>query len=138
MRHLFAPLGRRLLPTLILAAALGLLATPLALMRRQPSAPSAAADTGAARPAATERHAREAFGRIPLSFEANRGQTDASVNFLARGAGYALFLKPAEAVLVLRNEDSGSRIDESRSVVNPQSDQLSSRDAEGQLLDGVV
>jgi len=28
----------------------------------------------------------------PLSFEANHGQTDASVKFLARGDGYALFL----------------------------------------------
>jgi hypothetical protein len=61
-------------------------------------------------PAAQAPHerAREAYGRIPLSFESNRGQTDASVDFLARGAGYALFLKPTEAVLLLRNADSGS------------------------------
>lgn len=42
------------------------------------------------------------FGRIPLSFEANRGQADPSTLFLSRGQGYTLFLKQGEAVLALR------------------------------------
>src|SRR5262245_16138610 len=33
---------------------------------------------------------RAAFGRLPLAFEANRGQADAQVQFLARGIGYTL------------------------------------------------
>jgi hypothetical protein len=41
------------------------------------------------------------YGQLPLSFEANQGQTDPQVNFLARGQGYALFLTPTEAVLNL-------------------------------------
>src|SRR5947209_1716422 len=45
---------------------------------------------------------REAYGRLPLSFEANQGQTDAQVHFLARGSGYALFLTPTETVFGLR------------------------------------
>jgi hypothetical protein len=45
---------------------------------------------------------RAAYGQIPLSFEANQGQTDAQVNFLSRGSGYALFLTPREAVLSLQ------------------------------------
>ena len=36
------------------------------------------------------------YGKIPLSFEANRGQTDARVQFLSRGSGYALFLTPGQ------------------------------------------
>ena len=40
--------------------------------------------------------------QVPLSFEANRGQTDAQVQFLSRGSGYTLFLTPGEAVLSLR------------------------------------
>jgi hypothetical protein len=43
------------------------------------------------------------YGRIPLSFEANQGQTDPSVQFLSRGQGYTLFLRPNEAVLALRD-----------------------------------
>jgi hypothetical protein len=43
----------------------------------------------------------EAYGELPLHFEANQGQTDAQVNFLARGSGYTLFLTPGEAVLKL-------------------------------------
>ena len=45
-----------------------------------------------------------AYGRIPLSFEANRGQTGASVDFLARGAGYSLFLRPTEATFILSRQ----------------------------------
>jgi hypothetical protein len=44
---------------------------------------------------------REAYGKLPLSFEANVGQTDSQVKFLARGDGYGLFLTPTEAVLAL-------------------------------------
>ncbi|HEX7180397.1 MAG TPA: SBBP repeat-containing protein [Thermoanaerobaculia bacterium] len=44
----------------------------------------------------------EAYGRRPLAFEENRGQTDGRVRFLARGDGYGLFLTSTEAVLVLR------------------------------------
>lgn len=44
----------------------------------------------------------EAYGRLPLSFEANRGQTHSSVDFVARSTGYQLFLTPGEAVIVLR------------------------------------
>jgi hypothetical protein len=43
----------------------------------------------------------DAYGRRPLDFEANRGQTDAQVRFLARGDGYTLFLTATEAVMVL-------------------------------------
>ena len=64
--------------------------------------------------------AREAYGRMELSFEANQGQTDKSVNFLTRGTGYTLFLKPAEAVFGLRNSDCGSRNeDAARLTLNP-------------------
>jgi uncharacterized protein DUF1905 len=39
---------------------------------------------------------------LPLSFEANQGQTNTRVKFLSRGAGYTLFLTGDEAVLKLR------------------------------------
>ncbi len=39
------------------------------------------------------------YGRLPLAFETNRGQTDSQVQFLARGAGYQVFLTRSEAVL---------------------------------------
>ncbi len=42
------------------------------------------------------------FGRLPMRFERNDGQTDARVKFLARGEGYTLFLTPEEAVLALQ------------------------------------
>jgi hypothetical protein len=49
------------------------------------------------------------YGKLPLSFEANRGQTDDRVKFLARAGGYTLFLTSTEAVLQLRSAVSGVR-----------------------------
>jgi hypothetical protein len=45
-------------------------------------------------PAGQRSHVAQAaaLGKLPLSFEANRGQTDPQVKFLARGEGYRLFL----------------------------------------------
>src|SRR5690348_12295724 len=43
---------------------------------------------------------RAAFGRLPLSFEQNQGQSDGRVKFLARGNGYGLYLTSGEAALV--------------------------------------
>ena len=42
-----------------------------------------------------------ALGQLPLRFEPNLGQTDPRVRFLARGAGYGVFLTPDKAVLTL-------------------------------------
>ncbi len=41
------------------------------------------------------------YGRLPLSFEANAGQTDGRVKFFSRGSGYGLYLTSDEAVLAL-------------------------------------
>jgi hypothetical protein len=48
----------------------------------------------------------EKYGKLPLRFEANRGQTDSRVKFLSRGAGYTLFLTNTEAVLRLQRQNS--------------------------------
>lgn len=42
-----------------------------------------------------------AYGKLPLSFEANLPQTDPQVTFLSRGNGYTLFLTSTEEVLAL-------------------------------------
>src|SRR4029077_16823470 len=46
------------------------------------------------------------YGKLPLSFEANEGQSDKRVKFISRGPGYDLFLTAAEAVLTLRRPES--------------------------------
>ncbi len=52
--------------------------------------------------AAIRLRALEAYAKIPLTFEANSGQTDARVKFLARGAGYTVFLTDRDATLRLQ------------------------------------
>jgi hypothetical protein len=63
--------------------------------------------------------AREAenYGKIPLTFEANQGQADKSVKFLARGSGYGVYLTGHEAALMLCKPVYGtSRADFHRNV----------------------
>jgi hypothetical protein len=72
--------------------------------------PGAAALPGALQmaPKAT---AKAGLSDLPLRFEANRGQTDPRVRFLARGPGYTLFLTKREAIFALAGpkRDGGSR-----------------------------
>ena len=66
-------------------------ALPEASPKSAPTTPTAAAQAPVA----------DAYGKLPLRFEANRGQTDKRVRFLSRGPQHTLFLTPTEAVLAL-------------------------------------
>jgi len=55
-------------------------------------------------PANGEPKWREAYGKLPLSFEENQGQTAQEVRYVSHGSGYELFLTPQEAVLALRSK----------------------------------
>ena len=48
------------------------------------------------------------FGQLPLSFEANRGQTAKNVDFVARGGGYTMFLAPTQATLSLKKASAST------------------------------
>jgi Beta-propeller repeat len=50
--------------------------------------------------------AADNYGKLPPSFEANRGQTNPRVKFLSRGSGYTVFLTSNEAILLLRKGKS--------------------------------
>ena len=92
-----------------LLAGAALLSTPGAAAPG--GADGARAGRGAATGATPDRQAAvaRAYAKLPLRFEQNRGQTDPRVRFLARGAGYTMFLTPREAVLSLTGgERSGS------------------------------
>src|SRR5260370_36457220 len=43
-----------------------------------------------------------AYGKLPLSFEENQGQSAREVRYISHGSGYELFLTPQEAVLALQ------------------------------------
>jgi hypothetical protein len=63
---------------------------------------SAISSANALQPAAgLKQQAAVNYDKLPLSFEANVGQTDRSVQFLARGPGYSLFLTATDSVMVL-------------------------------------
>jgi uncharacterized repeat protein (TIGR01451 family) len=81
------------------------LANPLASVYAQnagenPNMALQAADSS--QDAAARHRLAVACGKLPVSFELNRGQADSTVQFLARGAGFTLFLTPADEVIALR------------------------------------
>jgi len=84
----------------------------------KPEAKAAAAvPSGAAqRDPAVQRKVLADYGKVPLSFEANQGQTDPSVKFLSRGSGYTLFLTGNEAVLALKKSEARSQNSEAEGV----------------------
>ena len=52
----------------------------------------------------------ETYGKLPLSFEANQGQSDSRVKFLSRGSGYTLFLTQDSAVLSLHGKKTNAAL----------------------------
>ncbi len=75
--------------------AYGLIAIVIALLAWN-SMPPPARDTDGTKAAAVSRYLQS-----PISFEVNQGQTHDEVRFLARGAGYSLFLTATEVVFSL-------------------------------------
>ena len=55
----------------------------------------------------TRQRVVEAYGKLPLSFEANLGQIDSQVKFVSSRSGQALFLTSTEAVLSLEAREKG-------------------------------
>ncbi|MEP6637209.1 MAG: hypothetical protein ABJB97_10840, partial [Acidobacteriota bacterium] len=49
------------------------------------------------------------YGKLPLSFEVNTGQTDPSVKYFTRGPGYNIFFTAAETVLVFPSNGAKSK-----------------------------
>ena len=52
----------------------------------------------------------ETLNKVPLAFEKNQGQTLQSVEFLARGAGYSVFLSRGNARVALRHDKSAAPV----------------------------
>ena len=72
-------------------------ALPLANLPRVAAKPSAAAPAQTTpNTAEVKMTVSENYGKLPLSFEPNMGQSAKTVKFLSRGQGYTLFLTPTK------------------------------------------
>src|SRR6266404_2526132 len=85
-----------LLSTMVLAQSISV------SLNSPPLVPKSAVANGLSQPdPAMQAKVAESYGKLPLSFAANHGQTDSRVKFLSRTGGYTLFLTEDEAVLAL-------------------------------------
>src|SRR6266404_4998156 len=83
-----------LLSTMVLAQSISV------SLNSPPLVPKSAVANGLSQPdPAMQAEVAESYSKLPLSFEANHGQTDGRVKFLSRTDGYTLFLTEDEAVL---------------------------------------
>src|SRR5580698_3077025 len=78
---------------------------------------AASAPSAAPLSAAQKQNWKNAYGTLPLAFEANQGQTAPEVRYLAHGQSYQLFLTNQEAVLTLRQPAAAS--DKSAKLSSP-------------------
>jgi hypothetical protein len=67
-----------------------------------PSVKAAGMSAAAVTPVDTQKVAAQ-YGKLPMSFEPNQGQSAPQVKFVSRGQGYQLFLTGDEAVMAVRN-----------------------------------
>ena len=58
------------------------------------------------------------YGKLPLAFEPNVGQVNSESKFLARGAGYELFLTPRESVFVLQTPAASASLTTANKVAH--------------------
>ena len=99
----------KLIPVLALLWALPVSMLPRVTAMSRASAKAEASPTSSSKQtnkATAELIASDNFGKLPLSFELNEGQSAEAVQFLSRGKGYTLFLTPSEAVFSLLSTEA--------------------------------
>lgn len=72
----------------------------------------------------TNSRSNQAYGKLPLIFEANQGQTSPQVKFVSRGQGYTAFLTGGGMVLSLR---PAKAVSSRNAATPPQASQQTSR-----------
>jgi hypothetical protein len=95
---------------LLTAGAVALCLTSPRLTNANSSPASAPLSTFSPVPSHSSQAVQTGYGKLPLAFEPNRGQTDRRVKFLARGSGFGLFLTGQEAVLKMAGSSSPFRM----------------------------
>ena len=97
---------RRVIPWLMAVFFFLGLIIPCNALSTTPAIPQVLSKKIAEPDTATRARLMKSYGRLPLSFEANHGQTDGKVKFLSSSSGYNLFLTATEAVLSLHKPQS--------------------------------
>ncbi|WP_190285805.1 FG-GAP-like repeat-containing protein [Montanilutibacter psychrotolerans] len=91
-----------------IAAALAVFAPSTEPAAPSPNLAATATQATAATQVQADVDSMQAYRRLPLSFEANRGQQPDGVDFSARGLGYGLALDAGGATLSLSRADKGA------------------------------
>jgi hypothetical protein len=89
--------------------------------------------TQSAPPAGAKRRAANAYGKLPLAFVPNAGQTDASVRYYVQGAGYSFYFTDHKAVLALQKGRRGEALELRFLGANPNAELIAADRASGRI-----
>src|SRR6266571_3504190 len=89
----------------IVSAALAASLCAIVLVSRSPRMPARGSMSAVAK-----QRIVTAYGKLPLVFEANRGQSNEQVKFLSRASGHTVFLTATETVLSTDKPESPVRM----------------------------
>jgi hypothetical protein len=140
----------RLAPQVVSLIALGVLAVLLgtsaglspshsSIGSSEPAALSSAVTTAQRQtpsssvPAAAERRVTRAYANLPLSFIPNAGQTDRSVRYYAKGAGYGFYFTDHKAVVALQRGDRGQALELRFLGANPKAEPIAADRGTGRV-----
>jgi hypothetical protein len=84
-------------------------------------------------PEKTKQRAAGAYGKLPLAFIQNRGQTGKSVRYYAEGAGHAFYFTPDKAVLTFTKKEKGVALHLTPLAASPSTRLVASERAPGKV-----
>jgi hypothetical protein len=113
-------------------AALALRAGSASISGEAPAPPVSAGGSPPA-PAKADRGATDAYGKLPLAFVPNRGQTDKSVRYYAQGMAHAFYFTPEGAVLTFTKKKKGIALHLTPLGANPNTRLVASERAAGKV-----
>jgi len=77
---------------------------------RVSSQPASLTGQSAAVSPATRQRIQTSYNALPMAFEPNQGQADPQVKYMARGAGYRLYLTSSQAILTVHKRGGSSEV----------------------------
>ena len=83
--------------------------------------------------AAQSGRVRADLDALPLAFEANQGQTDPQVKYMARGKGYTAFLTADETVFAMQSARANASITGKRALLSAQKTDNATKDETGAI-----
>ena len=104
-----------------------------AIFPQTPGIPQTSSPTSPGVSKATRDRVADAYGKLPLSFVPNAGQTDDSVRYYSQGPGFSFYFAKDKAILALQKGDRGQALELRFVGANPNAELVATDRGEGRV-----